>query len=242
MKTTVIQKQKSEVNQPIHALIIAVAFVFAGAAPIRAAQTPGVLPPGSIPYGKSYAQWSAQFSKWAFALPVEGHPFLGCPASCDAGQSGPVWFLAGGPSECTCTIPVGKALFFPLANAECSSLEADPFHGDTAEEQRACAAFFADHIVVSSLFCVVDGVPVTNLQNYRFVSPQYTFTAPTPWVFGDTGGTGTSVSDGYSIMLTPLSKGAHTLHFGGAFHFSVAEGDPFDADFAIDTTYHLIVQ
>jgi hypothetical protein len=41
--------------------------------------------------------------------------------------------------------------------------------------------------------------------------------------------------------LSPLSKGAHTVHFGGTSHFSVAEGDDFDGDFPIDTTYHLTV-
>jgi hypothetical protein len=178
-------------------------------------------------------------------LPLAGHPYLDDPDhpfQCDSGQTGPVWFLAApfGTSERNCTVPAAKAIFFTLADAECSTLEADPFHGDTEAEQRACAHFWADHIV--DLFCEVDGVAVTSLQNYRFDSPQFTFTAPTPWIFGDVGGTGTSVGDGYYIMLPPLSKGAHTLHYGGAFHFSVAEGDPFDGDFGGEATFHLTVQ
>ena len=199
----------------------------------------GVFPPNSKPYGKSYGEWSARASQWAFNLPVEGHPFLGCPEPADAGQSGPVWFLAAGPAECSGAVPVGKALFFPLANTDCSTLEDPPFHGDTEAEQRECAKFWADHIVEASLFCEIDGVPATNLAIYRAVSPQFAFTAPTPWVFGAVGGQGTAVVDGYSLMLSPLSKGAHTIHFGGAFHFSVADGDPFDADFGFDTTHHL---
>jgi len=204
---------------------------------------PGVIPPNARPYGSTYEQWSAKWNQWGLELPVEGHPYLGCPEPPDAGQSGPVWFLAGGPAYCALTVPVGKALFFPLVGAECSSLE-DPeggFHGDTAAEQRTCAKFWADHIVVASLFCEIDGVPVKHLASYRFVSPQYQFTAPTPWVFGAVGGTGTSVADGYYLMLSPLSKGAHTIHFGGTFHFSVAAGDPFDGDFGIDTTHVLTV-
>src|SRR5262245_12168272 len=92
----------------------------------------GVLPPQSHAYGKTYAEWNAAWWQWSLPLPVEGHPFLGCPTSCEEGQSGHVWFLAGGPSECSCSVPPGTALFFPLANAECSSLEDPPFHGDTA--------------------------------------------------------------------------------------------------------------
>jgi len=204
-------------------------------------QDPQVVPPNARPYGLTYAQWSAKFSQWGLALPVQGHPFLGCPDPPDAGQSGPVWFLAGGPAYCALTVPAGKAFFFPLVSAECSSLEDPPFHGDTAKEQRTCAKFWADHIVVASLFCEIDGVPVKHLASYRFVSPQYEFTAPTPWVFGNVGGTGTSVSDGYFLMLHPLSKGVHTIHFGGTIHLSVADGDPFDGDFGFDTTHVLTV-
>jgi hypothetical protein len=202
----------------------------------------GVLPPNSKPYGRSYGEWGAKFGQWGLGLPIEGHPFLGCPEPVDAGQSGPVWFLAAGPAECSVTVPVGKALFFPLANADCSSLEDPPFHGDTAAEQRTCAKFWADHIVKASLFCEIDGVSIGNLASYRAVSPQFEFTAPTPWVFGAVGGQGTAVVDGYYLFVSPLSRGDHTIHFGGAFHFSIAEGDEFDADFGYDTTHNLTVR
>ena len=43
--------------------------------------------------------------------------------------------------------------------------------------------------------------------------------------------TGTAVSDGYFLMLKPLSGGTHTVRCGGTFHFSVAEGEPFEGDF-----------
>jgi len=211
----------------------------AGSALAQATATPGVLPPGSTPYGKSYGQWSAEWWKWALALPVDGHPFLNSPDfHCNAGQTGHVWFLGApfDPTERTCTIPAGKSVFFALLNAECSDLEG---LGTTEADQRTCAKFFADHI--SDLFCSIDGVPVKNLAAYGVQSPQFTFTAPTPWIFGDTGGTGTSVSDGYFLMLAPLSRGAHTLRYGGSFHFSTAEGDPFNFDGSIDITYHLIV-
>ncbi len=189
--------------------------------------TPGVIPPTARPH---YAQLSARWWQWSLPLPIAGHPFIGCPAPPDAGQAGPVWFLAGqfGTVECPLTIHTGKTLFLPLANAECSSLEEPPFYGGTAAEQRACAKFWADQIDPSSLFCEVDGVPVTNLERYRFGSPQFAFTAPTPWIFGAAGGTGTAVADGYYLWLAPLAPGAHTLHFGST-------------TFGIDSTYHLTI-
>jgi len=131
--------------------------------------------------------------------------------------------------ERSCTIPVGMAVFLALPTVECSNLEG---LGTTEAEQRECAVSFANHIVVSSLFCMIDGQAVTNLDSFRFLSSQFTFSAPTPWIFGDTGGTGTAVSDGYFVMLKPLSRGIHTLSCGGEFDFG----------FGFGNTYHLTVE
>ncbi len=219
---------------------LALCLAFTGALVLAAAAktstTPGVLPPKSHSHGKSYVEWSVAWWRWALALPVDGHPFSDTFSDVTAGQTGKVWFLGApfGTTERAVTIPHGVSLFFGLLNAEFSSLEGFA----TEEDQRNEAAFFVDHIV--DLFCTIDGASV-NLTAYRFPSEQFEFTAPTPWFFGPTGGTGTAVADGYYVMLTPLSKGTHTIHFGGSFHFSVAEGDPFDDDFPLDMTYHVTV-
>jgi len=211
-----------------------------------------VYPPTAKPFGKSYSQWSEQWWRWALSLPVAGHPFIEPGFDCNDphnGQHGHVWFLALSSSppvvERSCTIPEDTAVFVGLANTECSSLEPTfpaGTGGQTAAEQRDCANFFANHVVVSSLFCTIDGERVTNLRAFRFGSSQFKFNAPTPWIFGDTGGTGTAVSDGYFVMLKPMSDRAHTLSCGGKFHFSVAEGDPFDADFGFGNTFHLTIE
>jgi hypothetical protein len=212
-----------------------------------------VYAPTAKPFGKSYATWSAQWWKWALARPVEGHPFIEPGFDCNSahnGQSGPVWFLALSAlqdplAERTCTIPPHTAVFVGLAVVECSSLEPtfpEGTGGQTEEEQRDCVNFYANHVDVSSLFCTIDGKAVENLRHFRFVSSQFRFTAPTPWIFGNTGGIGTAVSDGYFVMLKPLSGETHTVSCGGNFHFSVAEGDPFDADFGFANTYHLTVE
>jgi hypothetical protein len=197
----------------------------------------GVFPPNSHPHGHSYAQWSAKWWQWALGLPVAGHPFIDSPDfDVTEGQTGNVWFLASpapGTVQRTCTIPAGKSLFVALLNSEWSSLEGFA----TEAEQRDFAIFFGDHI--GGLFCTIDGVPVANLGAFRFQSPQFTFSAPSPWIFGDTGGTGTTVADGYYVFLHRLHAGQHVLHYGGTFHFAVAEGDPFDYDAAVDMTYNL---
>jgi hypothetical protein len=203
-----------------------------------------VYPPTAHPFGMSYPDWTVAWWKWALARPVDGHPFLNDAFDCNSannGQSGPVWFLALSPSEeplveRSCTIPADTAVFIGLANVECSSLERPFFPkgtgATTAEQQIACATFFANHIVEDSLFCTIDGQAVGNLASFRFLSPQFTFAAPTPWIFGKKGGTGTAVSDGYFLMLKPLSSGSHTLSCGGAFDFG----------FGFGNTYHLTVQ
>lgn len=227
-------------------LLIAAVLGFGGTAPVLAGQTPRVLPRKSVPYGKTYGEWSAAWWKWAMELPLTSasgatHPFVDASTfDVTEGQSGQVWFLAApfGTVSRTCTVPTGKALFIGLVNGEASDLEG---LGATEAELRSYAEWQADHIVTSTLSCTIDGVAVANLSSYRAQSPEFSFTAPTPWIFGGTGGAGAAVADGYYLMVAPLSAGPHTIHYSGAYHFAIAEGDPFDADFGLDMTYHLAV-
>src|SRR2546428_11470099 len=84
---------------------------------------PGVLPPNSYAYGKTYGGWSAAYWHWAISIPAHDNPFLDdTGAHCGAGQSGPVWFLAYvinpvGTLQRQCTVPAGKALFVPVFGA-----------------------------------------------------------------------------------------------------------------------------
>ena len=169
--------------------------------------------------------------------PIAGHPGIDSPDfDVRSGQTGNVWFLATpfGTVERTVSIPAGTALFISMANAEASSLEGSV----TEAEQRASAAWQADHIV--SVSCSVDDASVSNVAAYRVQSPQFSFTAPDPWIFSPApSGAGTSVADGYFVMLAPLSAGTHTIHLTGLIHFAVADGDPFDGDFSLDDTYHV---
>ena len=183
-----------------------------------------VFPPDSLPYGQSYGEWAAAFWQYAFAFPLEGHPFLDTPEyDFAARQSGKVWFWSApdGPIMRHVTMPKGTSLFLTIRDVECSSLEEAPFFGATEEEQRECANWFADHIRDVSV--TINGVPVENLEDYRFETPQFEFSAPTPWIFGATGGEGTAVGDGYFLMLKPLPVGTHTIHYKGTFHFEAGE-------------------
>src|SRR5882724_12472074 len=115
MKSTNKQHSKSY-RRMINLLLIAGILFVAGTLPVLSQQAPGVLPPKSQPYGKTYSEWSAGWWKWALGLPVDGHPFNSDPNPdfrIDAGQSGQVWFLGApfGTTVRNCTMPVGRALF-----------------------------------------------------------------------------------------------------------------------------------
>ena len=205
---------------------------------------PGILPPQSHPYGKSYSEWSAKWWQWFLEHPMAGHPADPDPNSgydVRSGQSGKVWFLASAWPEPAIEIPAGTALFIPLQNAECSSLEPPEtgFHGDTEEEQAECAQYWADHIINPA--CIIDGKAVANIEDFRVTSPQFSFTAPTPWVFGATGGSGTAVGDGYYVMVAPLSVGEHSITITGSFYLTSEEtgGEPFELK--TDLTWHIRV-
>ena len=171
------------------------------------------------------------------------HPFVDAPTfDVTAGQCGQVWNLASpfGTVTRSCSVPAGKALFVGMLNAEASDLEG---LGATKAERRANAQWQADHIVPASLSATIDGVSVRNITRFRALSPQFDFNAPTPWIFGATGGHGLAVGDGYYVMVAPPSPGPHRIHYTGAFHFDAGElgaGAPA-ADWPLDTVYDITV-
>ena len=187
---------------------------------------PKVLPVNSVPYGKTYGEWSAEWWEWALSIPTPDNPLLDMNGEkCGVEQSGDVWFLAGnfgGASERTCTVPAGKAIFFPIINAEWSVVEGEcpldiDISGTNEEALRACAVAFMDH--VTELEVSVDGTTLQNLENYRVQSPLFTFELPEDNILGLSAGPSPSVSDGFWIMLAPLSAGEHTIHFRGEADF-----------------------
>jgi hypothetical protein len=193
--------------------------------PVGNMGNPGILPPQSMPYGKSYGEWGSAWWQWILAIPASASPLIDdTGANAANGQSGKVWFLAGtwgsqAPVRHV-TIPRGKALFFPVVNVECSSLECQPGNDYCAKneaELKACVnAHYQPPFPV--MWARVDGVPVKNLDQYLATSPEvFSFTVPeTDPLPGYDSGTGISLAAGHWLMLAPLSAGAHTIEFYGA--------------------------
>src|SRR5882757_5084559 len=53
--------------------IVSFSAATAGAGPGNAGN-PGVLPPQSHPYGKSYGEWAAKWVQWALSIPADRNP------------------------------------------------------------------------------------------------------------------------------------------------------------------------
>ena len=215
-----------------------------------------VYPVNARPFGLDYAEWSARHWQWLYSLPVDANPLFDT-ADCSAGQSGKVWFIGGtyAPTDMmmigntsfaavtrTCEIPEGKALFFPLVDAEASTLEGN---GVTEADLRGVAEFFASLIIPADLSLEIDGKSIKHLANHEFESPLFTF-GPLPannvLLAGGTaaalkGATSPSVSDGYFVMLKALPVGHHTIHFTSTLD-ATSVGGPV---FVQDVTYHLTV-
>lgn len=228
---------------------------FAVSSGFAASATPGVFPAGSNPYGRSYGQWNADFWKWAISMPTTQNPLFDT-ADVGEGNSGHVWFIGGAfaviangdgsfsaVANRSVTIPPGTALFFPVLNSECSTLEGN---GTTFADLSACADWSMDH--VTDAFASIDGVPVADLLSYRTQSGLDTY-GPLPEddlfdAFGldfATGATSDFVADGISLMVAPLSAGSHVIKFGGTLTFT-QNPDGFDYVFHLDITYNITVK
>jgi hypothetical protein len=192
---------------------------------------PRVVPPDSRAYGVSYAEWSVRWWQWAVSIPVPDSPLLDQTGeNCAVGQSGRVWFLAGtvesGSATRTCTVPRGRALFFPIINSFCAN---DPGDNKTYEEELACAR---DLNAGATGSAEIDGRPIRNVQRYRVESPAFSLTLPEDNIYGAPPGIyAPAAAVGIYLLLRPLSVGQHVIHFTG----STAGGT------AIEVTYHLTV-
>lgn len=95
---------------------------------------------------------------------------------------------------------------------------------------RASAAAAVDN--PTTLEVSVDGVPLQDLSDYRVQSPVFSLTLPEDAVFGLPSGTSTpNLSDGYWLLLAPLSAGMHTISFKGVSN----------SGFTVEVTYNLTI-
>jgi hypothetical protein len=220
------------------------------------AQNP--LPPQTGKYEDLAASWW----QWAYSTSISdpnnqfgdpNNPFPG-PRAVDCSLNQPqrnVWFLAGTTfepftgSERSCTIPTGTFLFFPLLNGACDNLTPPTVGVTDPTILGDCVSNIFTGVDITSLTATVDGVPVVeDLTQFRIRSPPFTFTAVADNPFIEQAnpvpaGEGLAVSEGFYILLTPMSPGEHVISFGGVVSFVDEMGVP--QTFETSVTYIITV-
>jgi hypothetical protein len=173
----------------------------------------------------SFEQLSAEWQQWALSIPTSENPQLDANGgNCMIGQRGSVWFLTGvfqgGTAIRTCSVPEGKALYFPVINSV--QINAPNVCGQgpnnvSVKDLRSMAAPIIDK--ATNLSVAVDAITVKSLR--RVKSDVFEVALPEENVFDPLcGGPGTvpggiyspAVDDGFYVLLNPLPVGSHTLH------------------------------
>jgi hypothetical protein len=193
-----------------------------------------LVPVGERVAGRTYGQWEVEWWRWRLSL-SKHHAAPNGSSCATADQHGSIWFLGGdadarASSTRRCFIPAGRFLILGVPTAECSTVEAPPFHAKTDTELQRCARRIWPNLQ-GPTGVTLDGVAL-NPPSHAVGSPAFALTIPTTdnflGVHGHSHGRGAAY--GRVTILRPLPRGTHTL---------VA---PFDvADAPLQGTYTLIV-
>lgn len=194
----------------------------------------------------TYRHLSAEWWQWALSIPPSENPLADATGEkCMVGQHGSVWFLAGTfgsgePTVRSCSVPKGKALFFPIVNFV--NIDTPGVCGQTAslsvEELRAQAA--ANINGATKLSVEVDGKPIRNMRRVKSkvfsvaLPEDNLFDAPcgAPEVNVPAGVFAPAIDDGYYVRLKPLKAGTHKVRF---------HAENPSQNFVLDVTYNLTV-
>jgi hypothetical protein len=206
---------------------------------------PGIVPPDHSFHGMTYAQWSAELMKWGLGIPNAslGHPGPDTTGEfADLDQSGAVWFLALNLSgeetvTRTVTVPSDKFLFVPIINNIVVPGPHTPEDMTLARERYWSETDLDSMISLSTFWCEIDGVAVSDLESYATSTAPgeaYYVTFPDDNVWGFPAGVyGPSLNSGIYLLLRPLSPGEHTIEI-----FAI---DP-TAGTTSDLTYELTIE
>lgn len=197
-----------------------------------------VVAPDERVAGQPLSDQVNQWWQWAFSMPDSESSIVDTDGTfCGTGQSGAVWYLAGGYGsakiERSCAIPAGRHLFFPIINLvqmEYPATEAD------CAGIRDQASRNNDTFVYLKVF--LDGAALERPERFRIASEScFDPYARTPVIAGAPQNA-LAATDGYWIMLRPLPPGPHRLEFR-AFY---TNPDEAYGDMVQNIAYDLTVQ
>ncbi len=187
------------------------------------------------PPGGDYADMAASWGQWLFSFPAAVSPASDATGiACGLGQSGSTFFLApsavgAGAITRACTILEGTSVLVPVIAVDCSTAEAAPFYGDSADTLASCAMTNADAITGGN--ASIDGTDVADIASYRVQSPVFGVVLPEGNMLNAPGGVASVVVDGAFLNVEGLAAGEHTISYGGTY----------ESGGAIDITYNITV-
>lgn len=236
-------------DRPSYFVIVSFLFMLllfsATLSPVLGSNSVNIFPPGSKPYGLTFAEHQKNFWKWILEIPANESPVNDRTGEkCANGQSNTnssVFYLSfnnGGISERTCKVPVGKGLLIPVMQVEWSDKEAP---GASVEELHKSAK--KDQDSVNSLYLKIGDkeYKYKDLIKYRTQTDVFEVVFPDNGIFGVIeGGVSKVVADGFYIITEPLTKGNYSVHFKS----SLICPDPGCAEpnFAQDIKYNIVAE
>jgi hypothetical protein len=184
-----------------------------------------VAPVDSAPAGQSYGRWATQWFQWVLGVPALVNPLTDVDGKhCAQRQVGDVWFLAGGGTPATytrnCTIPAGKALFFPLINNGYFAFLNDPPETRTDQYMRDAAsctvpaeiAVWIDHAKVERPTRYFTGPSGSQSPLFNVQMPPGNLLGVDETVVPELV-LSPSAEQGYYLFVRPLRPGAHTIRW-----------------------------
>ena len=186
----------------------------------------------------SLEDYADKWWQWTYIMPKSLSPVRDQTGkNCHIGQSGKVWFLAGGYGNSfitrSCEIPEGKYIFFPVINNVYYTRTEGRI---TCESAKKLAAVQNDDLI--DITIELDSLKSSNPADSRLSSNECfdllgavpRNSNPPKWY--------PAASDGYWIMLKPLSKGKHELKFNAAY----VKSEDGRRDMVQDIQYHLTIK
>lgn len=175
----------------------------------------------AAPRNSILGYYGAEWWKWAYSFPCASSPILDTTGAFqNQKQPERFFFIAGtGTGIRKITIPYGKIIFYPVVayinDYPCPDPTFQPAPGQSMGDFLAEGAkFYMDS--VDSLAVELDGYSFPNLYRQRATSSLFYFTGNPDGVncldACITAKPQPAVTDGYWMMLAPLSRGKHTLH------------------------------
>lgn len=175
------------------------------------------------PLGQSYEEWMIEW--WQFLM---SHDCASFPNASSETQTGPVHFLSGGVETYVkyVTITSEKSILVPILNFindyPCPDTSFHPAPGQSLEDFMVEGAIAAMD-VAADMELILDGknYPITEENRIHTGLFYFTGNADIANCFDPcvTGESQAAASDGYWVMIKPLSKGQHTLQLGGSLVF-----------------------